>query len=330
MAFRTTFAFSRLILVVAGLATMIGLVLLRIVQKNRKRSGRLDTGKIRPVRVLLIGADDSTPMLLSKLRSKINLNLSVVGIAAQNEYSGNESVDEVPVLGKLDEVPFMVNFHKIDQLVFAADAVPYKEIIRVLSNVRNQNVLFKIVPGTHDYIVGKSDIDYLEVLPAVELSLRYRRPWNTFVKRVFDLAISAAGLLILFLPYAIAYIFRSGKKKELVLEDGDSPTIRLTLRLPFSQNSFLNLFTLLGHVFRGELSLVGAPVASGDRTFRFTYKRGITGLRQINLKRARNEQERENFELHYMQNYSVWLDLDILLKSAMSPKLFLESLKELG
>jgi lipopolysaccharide/colanic/teichoic acid biosynthesis glycosyltransferase len=44
----------------------------------------------------------------------------------------------------------------------------------------------------------------------------------------------------------------------------------------------------------------------------------LTGLRQYHESRSGPLEEGEHFELHYLQNYSIWLDLDILAKTLLN------------
>ena len=62
-----------------------------------------------------------------------------------------------------------------------------------------------------------------------------------------------------------------------------------------------------GIVHEGSLQVGG----NGDMKFRT----GLTGYAQLNRSRIRRERDREQFDLYYLQNYSLWFDVDILLKS---------------
>jgi sugar transferase EpsL len=80
----------------------------------------------------------------------------------------------------------------------------------------------------------------------------------------------------------------------------------------------------LVNVIRGELSLVGPrpllprydPWYSDHERQRFTVPAGITGLAQINGRNAVAWQERLEFDVRYATNWSLWLDLSILLRTA--------------
>ncbi|HEX2923364.1 MAG TPA: sugar transferase, partial [Chloroflexota bacterium] len=79
----------------------------------------------------------------------------------------------------------------------------------------------------------------------------------------------------------------------------------------------------LFNVLRGEMSLVGPRMISPDESGRYgkwqlnllTVRPGITGPWQV---RGRSEipyEERVQLSMHYIRNFSIWLDLEILLRT---------------
>ena len=83
----------------------------------------------------------------------------------------------------------------------------------------------------------------------------------------------------------------------------------------------------LFNVLKGDMSLVGPRPASFDKsaydlwqTERLEVLPGITGLAQINGRNTLDTVEKMRFDLEYVQNRSVWLDLHILLRT---PKVIL-------
>lgn len=80
----------------------------------------------------------------------------------------------------------------------------------------------------------------------------------------------------------------------------------------------------LFNVLRGEMSLVGPrPILESDldrfeewkQLRRFQVKPGLTGLWQVNGRSSTSEDKRMHYDLHYVANWSLALDLKILLKT---------------
>ncbi|WP_192349428.1 sugar transferase [Algoriphagus sp. Y33] len=107
---------------------------------------------------------------------------------------------------------------------------------------------------------------------------------------------------------------------------------RITKLGKFLRNSSLDELPQLLNVFKGDMSIVGnrpIPVYEAEKlttdqfSKRFLAPAGITGLWQV-TKRGKSsimsEEERIGLDNHYADNYSLWLDLKILLMTL--PALF--------
>ena len=96
----------------------------------------------------------------------------------------------------------------------------------------------------------------------------------------------------------------------------------------FLRRSAIDELPQLWNVVRGDMSLVGPrperlPYVErfGDRIYRYSdrhrVKSGLTGLAQVNGLRGQTSlRDRVEWDNHYIENWSHWLDLKILLKTA--------------
>lgn len=95
---------------------------------------------------------------------------------------------------------------------------------------------------------------------------------------------------------------------------------RVTFIGNFLRRSSLDELPQMFNVLRGEMSLVGPRMITLDEVDRYgqwnlnihTVKPGITGLWQISGRSEVSYAERVRLDMHYIRNYSVWLDLQIL------------------
>src|SRR5574337_1066053 len=86
-----------------------------------------------------------------------------------------------------------------------------------------------------------------------------------------------------------------------------------------------NFFEFPGQLFnvvKGDLSLVGPraliPQELGQAEKRhaiLSVKSGLTGLAQVSGRRSIDFNERRQLDVYYVQNWSFWLDLVILIKT---------------
>jgi exopolysaccharide biosynthesis polyprenyl glycosylphosphotransferase len=92
----------------------------------------------------------------------------------------------------------------------------------------------------------------------------------------------------------------------------------------FLRRTSLDELPQLFNVLRGDMSLVGArPIEPaqvhrlyGQHTDAYHHMRpGLTGFWQVNGRSEVSQQDRAEMDVYYLQNWSLWLDLRIMLKT---------------
>lgn len=90
----------------------------------------------------------------------------------------------------------------------------------------------------------------------------------------------------------------------------------------FLRSTSLDELPQLFNVVRGDLSLVGPrPLdpfeieSHPNKNIILTVKNGLTGLAQVSGRRDISFEERRRLDLYYAQNWSLWLDIVILIKT---------------
>ena len=94
----------------------------------------------------------------------------------------------------------------------------------------------------------------------------------------------------------------------------------------FLRRTSLDELPQLINVLRGEMSLVGPRMIAPEEASRYgkwqlnllTVKPGITGPWQVHGRSDIPYQERVRLSMHYIRNYSIWLDLEILLRTVLT------------
>jgi exopolysaccharide biosynthesis polyprenyl glycosylphosphotransferase len=91
----------------------------------------------------------------------------------------------------------------------------------------------------------------------------------------------------------------------------------------FLRRTSLDELPQLFNVLRGQMSLVGPRMITAEERARYgkwcmnlgTVKPGITGLWQTSGRSDVSYQERVMLDMHYIRNYSIWLDLYVLWRT---------------
>lgn len=182
------------------------------------------------------------------------------------------------------------------------------------------------------------------------------RNFNFFLKRLFDILISSFFILLLtVIPVLIVVpivirltskgpaLFkqvRVGKNQkpftmykfrtmivEQYDENGDEimSEDRITKIGKILRKTSLDELPQLFNIFNGTMSIVGprpmldyqAPRCEGEEFLRFEVRPGMTGLAQAEGRNNIGWPERIQYDIKYVKNFSFWLDIKIIFKTAM-------------
>ena len=100
---------------------------------------------------------------------------------------------------------------------------------------------------------------------------------------------------------------------------------RLTAAGSFVRKTSLDEIPQLINVLKGEMSLVGPrpllveylPLYNARQNRRHEVRPGITGLAQVSGRNAISWQQKFEYDVEYVENISLWLDIKILWLTAM-------------
>ena len=172
--------------------------------------------------------------------------------------------------------------------------------------------------------------------------------WVCWMKRLFDLVLSALGLLALALPLLVlvwlvrrrlgspvffrqvrpglhGQPFEMIKFRTMTSERGPDgqllpDAVRLTPFGRFLRATSLDELPELWNVLKGDMSLVGPrpllmeylPLYTPEQARRHEVRPGITGWAQVNGRNAISWEDKFKLDVWYVDNQSLWLDIKIL------------------
>lgn len=302
-------AYSRLILGLGMIASFFVLGSYRLL-KRRKVDRNIDGYTYHERNAIIVGFGETTEELINKIRTKVQFNYNIVGIVADN-VSVDEEIQSVPVIGHIKYLPDLCQMYEADEILFQVDSLDQKTILQLMSRLSDLKVATKLIPESHEYMLGKNSVDYFGEIPAINLELAYQKTWNRWIKRLTDITLSSVSLLILF-PVTLLS-FRRKKSHQLSLVVDDREKITLLFPDPLSKSSVMNQATWLKYIFKGEVSFVGAPLYKNKpRNFPY-YKYGLMSFRELHEHKFFQEEEKERLELFYLQNYAIWKDLEVMV-----------------
>jgi len=300
--FAKDFAYSRFVVIVSGLLTLIFLpgwrLLARLFGKARREPGsrKILFGN----RTVIVGTGPSAQEVLRKLRARVDNGYDVLGFIDLTRKNVGEKIAGVEILGSIDNVGKVISEKGISEVIFSTDGFSYTDILSVIARSNTRGVNFRLVPNSLEAIIGKTSIDELDTLPLVEIEYNIQKSANRFAKRAFDILCSAFLLPVLYIPLKVALLLGWRPKPD----------------------GFAGKMLLLPSVFTGRLSFVGLPIVTGGKSRLgmselYLGPEGLTGLVQLNAREGVEPEEIERYELYYAKNQSLALDLEIILKTIL-------------
>ncbi len=300
VAFFRDYAFSRMVILLSGVISLLTLPGWRLMFRLAGRSAVEGRKTLFGRKTLVVGTEKDAQVLLKKIRTGAGGRYSVVGIIDTTRRRIGKLLDGVPIVGSLENVGKVIHELRISDVIFSTEKLSYRDILSVISRTGSRAVNFHLVPDTLEVIIGKASVDPLEEVPLVQISYNIERQWNRFVKRSSDLIIGAV-LLISIYPFVY---WKSATR--------DTLRLRVIRGVP--------------SVIAGRRSLVGPPEVTRPQPapknlshdMLYLGKPGLTGLVQLQGDRPLTETDIEQYNLYYARNQSFLLDLEILLKTALT------------
>jgi GT2 family glycosyltransferase len=289
------FAFSRAVVIIAGILSLVLLPGWRLAVRLLGKGGARKTVFGR--RTIIVGTGASAQQVLRKLRARVDDGYDVLGFIDTSLRRVGEKVAGVEIIGSIDNVGKVIDEHRVGEVIFSTDGLSYENILSVIARSRNRSINFRLVPGSLESIIGKTSIDELDTLPLVDIEYNIHRPANRLAKRLMDVAV--ASILLVTVYPVVRFLGRNGAGRDSAI-------------------------LLIPDVLLGRLSLVGLPAGDAKGAERhagnpgYLGPEGLTGLLQVHAREDLEPEERERYRLYYAKNQSLMLDMQIIARSLFS------------
>jgi len=308
--FFNQFAYSRAVLLMAFIFSLITLPGWRIIQQIRH--GATIGEPIRQRRALIVGAGEEGDRIRDKLETQISYGYQVVGFVDEDRKHD----DSNGILGTSREISDLVRVHKVTDVIFTSDVYRNIDILSMVDQLKNHPVELKIVPHSLEYILGKATVEHIADLPFVELEYPLYQTGNRILKRAVDLFAAVVLSAILFpVCFTVAAIKRYKLTAQKFPGENDSSFQARQFLDKTGQSVKCGWVPLLWSVFKGEMSIVGMPldqqVTSDEHLL---YKPGILSLWAVE---SGNPDDKRQYNHYYMLNYSLAFDAQILLRALL-------------
>lgn len=243
-----------------------------LLSKIRITGMELELGKQKRIAIV---ANEIESRRISELIISSGLKIETVGFVAPNEIIHNPLF-----LGNIKQLPEIIRINKIDELIFSSEDIPSQEIIRIMLDLNDLNIDYKIAPPESLSIIGSNSISTAGDLYVVHIN-SIARENNRQSKRVFDLVLSIS--LFILSPFLIGFVNH---------------------KLVFLRSIF--------EVLSGRKSWVGYCSANPDHLP--SIKNGILSPASI-FPETIADKKKDELDIVYAKDYRIMNDFEIVLKT---------------
>ena len=141
---------------------------LRILAEQSMAIHSNDKGK----RALVVGAGDVGALVARELQKASQLNITPIGFLDDDPAKQKHTIYGVTVIGKVDDLPLLIDLHRIDIVIIAIPSAP-GQLIRMVNDVcRIKGIPSRTVPGMYELVGGKVSVNRLREVDINDLLRR--------------------------------------------------------------------------------------------------------------------------------------------------------------
>lgn len=154
-------------------------------------------------RILIAGGGELGRAVADKILEHRELGYQIVGFVDDRAAGDHLAHRGLPVLGTLSEAAEIAQREQIDHLYIALPLEEHVKMLDIVAAASRECIELKVVPDLLQFISLRARLEDLDGVPIISLNDVPLQGLNALLKRVIDVVISAAALVITAVPMAI-------------------------------------------------------------------------------------------------------------------------------
>ena len=188
------YRFSRALIILGAIWGVLVMLSERLLLHYFNINGyKLNSDKNK--RFVIIGEKEESERV-SELLQQTGMNPSFTGMVSYHHHKNNSN----GFIGHLGQIKEIITIHKINEVIFCAKDVPAQVIIDKMSELKNEQVAYKIAPPESLSIIGSNSINTSGDLYVIDINAIIKRS-NRRNKRMLDFLVALT--LLAFFPLAM-------------------------------------------------------------------------------------------------------------------------------
>jgi Undecaprenyl-phosphate glucose phosphotransferase len=154
-------------------------------------------------RVLIAGAGELGRLVADKIIEHRELGYLIVGFVDDRAVGDHIGYRGLPLLGTLADVGEILQRERVDQVYVALPLEEHVKMLTVIDQTSREVVDVRVIPDLLQFIALRAGLEDLDGIPMIAINDVPLQGLNSVLKRMTDIALSAAALAILVIPMAI-------------------------------------------------------------------------------------------------------------------------------
>ncbi|HEU4450259.1 MAG TPA: sugar transferase [Gaiellaceae bacterium] len=156
---------------------------------------------------IIVGAGDVGQLVAKKLRQHPEYGLNLVGFVDADPKERPSSLNDVALLGALDELPRMVRVLDVERVIVAFSNDSHEDMLDLIRSLKDLDIQIDLVPRFFEVIGTNVGIHTAEGLPLIGLPALRLSQSSVVLKRAMDLSLSLVGLVLLVPLFALVALW---------------------------------------------------------------------------------------------------------------------------
>ncbi len=151
-------------------------------------------------RLLIVGTGRRAGRFIEMVKEHPEWGFEIAGLVDDEALKVGKEFFGIKTIGILANIPEILRTKIIDEVVFIVPRMWLERVQESITACEIQGVRTHVAADLFNLNIARARMDMLEDFPLLTFETTFGKEWELFIKRAADVAVSAAGLLIL-LPF---------------------------------------------------------------------------------------------------------------------------------